>query len=188
MGWRHPLPPHAKKVFEGVIFDVWQWEQELYDGSGTIFERVSRPNTVFVLPIVGDKICIVDEEQPDTGPYISIPAGRCEKGEESLVSAQRELKEETGLESNEWELLLQVEPVSKMEWTIYVYIARNCKKTGEQALDGGEIITPRYVTFEEFLALSDNPKFFKGELSNLMQIARFDGTKRDELRAKLFGH
>ncbi|MFZ2149837.1 MAG: hypothetical protein WAV15_01615 [Minisyncoccia bacterium] len=32
-----PIPPDAKRVFRGVVFDVYHWEQELYDGARTIF-------------------------------------------------------------------------------------------------------------------------------------------------------
>lgn len=34
------LPPQAKKVFTGQIFDVYQWEQEMYDGSFETFEML----------------------------------------------------------------------------------------------------------------------------------------------------
>ena len=56
------IPEHAKKVFEGVLFDVYQWEQECFDGSHATFEAVERLGSVNVIPVVGDKILINDEE------------------------------------------------------------------------------------------------------------------------------
>lgn len=37
---RQPIPDHAKCVFKGVIFDVYQWEQKLYNGTTTTFEKL----------------------------------------------------------------------------------------------------------------------------------------------------
>ena len=188
MAARKKIPDHARLVFKGEIFEVWQWQQEMYDGSTRTFERLRRPDTVVIIPVLGDTICIVDEEQPDMDPYVSVPAGRSEAGEEPLVAARRELKEETGLESDDWELLAENEPASKIDWTVHTFIARNCKKTTEQALDGGEKITPSYVSYEEFLSLTENPKFAGGGLSKIMLTARLDEKSRVELHTKLFGN
>src|SRR5215467_9321922 len=32
------IPEHAERVFQGKIFDVYQWPQKLYDGSTATFE------------------------------------------------------------------------------------------------------------------------------------------------------
>ena len=48
------LPDHAQKVYQGGIFSVHEWEQEMFDGSSEIFERVS------ALPIV-KLICVMDD-------------------------------------------------------------------------------------------------------------------------------
>ena len=47
---KQPIPANAKKVFHGVIFDVYQWEQEMFDGTKEIFEKLKRPDTVVVFP------------------------------------------------------------------------------------------------------------------------------------------
>ena len=49
------FPDNAKKVFEGVIYDVYQWPQKLYDGTTVTYERVNRQNTVSVLGITREK-------------------------------------------------------------------------------------------------------------------------------------
>ena len=41
-----PIPPDAKRVFKGKIFEAYQWEQELYDGTKTIFEKLARDDSV----------------------------------------------------------------------------------------------------------------------------------------------
>jgi hypothetical protein len=66
------IPEHAHKVFEGVIFDVYQWEQEMFDGSKATFEMVKRPYTVEVIPVMIDgTIAIAYEQQPPVPETVS---------------------------------------------------------------------------------------------------------------------
>lgn len=53
---KHGLPEHAKRVFEGEFFDVWQWTQKMYDGTEAIFESVVRDDSTTVIAAVGEKI------------------------------------------------------------------------------------------------------------------------------------
>lgn len=186
---RNPIPPHAQKVFSGKIFDVWQWEQPMFDGTTQIFERLKRPNTVQVIAVVGEKILVQTEEQPDsTQPFPGLPGGRCDGDEEPLTAAKRELLEETGYVSDNWTLWHEVNPVGKIEWTVYTFIARDCRKVQEPQLDGGEKISSRLVSLDEFLAFTDDPLFYSPELATEMLRARFVPEKRDELQKLLFGH
>ncbi len=68
-----PIPLNATIVFKGKIFEVWQWEQALFDGTTATFERLKRPNTAQVIAVVGEKILVVDQQQPDTKEFISLP-------------------------------------------------------------------------------------------------------------------
>lgn len=182
----NPIPSNATMVFKGKIFEVWQWEQILFDGTTATFERLKRPNTAQVIAVVGENILVVDQQQPDTKEFVSLPGGRCDEGEDGLVAAKRELLEETGYTSDEWSLFREDNPVGKIEWTIFTYIARNCKKTGEPALDSGEKMTARLVTFDEFIAMGNSMTFYDKELDLELSRAHFDLAKREELRKRLF--
>jgi len=182
---RKPMPPHARMVFKGQIFEVWQWEQVLYDGKTAVFERLRRPDTAIIIPIVDGKILISDEEQPDVAPFMCVPSGRIEAGEDPLEGAKRELLEETGYASDDWELVTEQRPSGKVEWSIFVYIARGCTKVAEQSLDGGEKIASRLVTFDEFLMLADDPEFRSHEIIDMLLRARIDPEKRSALKARL---
>jgi len=185
---RKSIPAEATKVFSGVIFDVYQWQQSMFDGSVQTFERLRRPNTAQVIAVVGDKILIQDEEQPDgLGAFASIPGGRCDPGEDPLTSAKRELAEETGYVSDDWTLWQETDPVGKIEWTVYTFIARQCRKENEPHLDVGEKITPRLVTFDEFIMLSDDFHFYSPELVSTLLRMRLDPAKKEEFRRLLFG-
>lgn len=185
---RNPIPPHAKMVFKGIIFEVWQWEQKMFDGSVQIFERLKRPNTATVIATVGDKILLLEQEQPDSvGAFTSLPGGRCDPGEEPLESAKRELLEETGYVSDDWTLWKETSPVGKIEWTIYTYIARNCEKKSEPRLDAGEKISERLIAFDEFLALADDTSFSERELTVDLLRTHTDASKKEEMRLQIFG-
>jgi ADP-ribose pyrophosphatase len=182
------IPESAKQVFKGKIFDVWQWEQTMFDGTTATFEMLRRPNTATVIPVVDDKILVTVERQPNhTQASTTIPGGRCEPNEDSRVAAERELLEETGYTADDWHLLLATQPVSKIDWTVYVYVARNCRKLQEPHLDNGEEITSKLVTFDEFLMLADDPTFWEQHLVPLMLRARLNPVYREELHVKIFG-
>lgn len=180
------LPPHAKRVFKGVIYDIYQWEQEMFDGTTAIFEKLQRSDTATIIPVVGDKIMLIEQQQPGTEPYLCFPGGRCDEGEEPLQTAQRELSEETGYTSTQWEFLQSLTPSSHMIWTLHTYIARDCTKTAELQLDGGEKITPLLITFDEMLQLPDDERFNERHLIQLLYRCRLDTTIRERLRSQLW--
>ena len=184
---QNPVPSNAKLVFKGKLFEVWQWEQKMFDGSVEIFEHLKRPNTAVVIPTVGDKILIEVQEQPHRlKPFLSLPGGRCGWDENPLAGAKRELLEETGYESYDWTLWKELNPVGKIEWTVYTYIARNCIEKQAPHLDPGEKITIRLIDFEDFLMLSEDPSFYERELIGVLLRARFDPKTKEEFYSLLF--
>lgn len=79
---KQPIPDHAKKVFSGVLFDTYQWEQKMYDGSTAVFEKLKRPDTVVVFPVLGDgTVVLTEQEQPGKEPFIGAAGGRVDEGE-----------------------------------------------------------------------------------------------------------
>lgn len=143
------IPDNAEKVFEGVIYDVYQWPQLLFDGSTATFEMLRRPDTVLILPIKDDKIIFVREEQPGRPEYVRLPGGRVDPGEEWDTAAKRECAEELGLKFANWRLIDAHQPVAKIEWFVATYLATEF--TAEQAMahDPGEKISLVYMTFDE---------------------------------------
>lgn len=145
------IPNNAKCVFKGVIFDVYQWEQEMFDGSHETFEALKRPNTVLTIPVVGSKLLLSFEEQPGKTRHHRLFGGRAEPNEDPLETAKRELLEETGMESPDWELFGSYEFDGKIEWSTYIFIARDCQKIAEQKLDAGEKIDVYECQLSEFM-------------------------------------
>ena len=180
---QQPLPIDAKKVFEGIMFDVYQWEQEGYDGKMRTFEKIKRPDTALVIPFTEDgKIIVANQEQPGKSPFVGLVGGRIDKDEDPLDAAKRELLEETGYEAKEWKLFDAQQPVSKIEWTIYTFIAKGCKKVADQDLDGAEKVELRFVSVDDFLEEVLKMEFRDQELKFRVMEAKLDPVKMEELK------
>lgn len=186
---KQPMPAHAKLVFKGVLHDVYQWEQQGFDGSTMVFEKLARPDTVNVIAVTEDKrILIAHQEQPGKPPFRSLPGGRVDEGEDILAAAKRELLEESGYESSEWELLSAYQPLSKIDWAIFSFVARGAKKVADQTLDAGEKIEIEPVDFDMFLGIVLQPDFLEQELRIQILEAKLDPAKMQELRHKILGY
>jgi len=53
--------------------------------------------------------------------------------------------------AKKWTLLKTYEPVTKMEWTIYHFIANDCTKVAKPKLEAGEKIKVFKVSFEKMI-------------------------------------
>lgn len=180
------IPEHAKKVFEGQIFDAYQWDQELFDGSKAVFESLRRTDTVIVIPVTEDgKIMLIEEEQPQIPLHLKNVAGKVDPGEEPEETARRELLEETGYSCGEIKLWYSTNPIYKIDWTVYTFVATGCKKAGPQNLEGGERIRPILFTFDEFIDKVYAEDFPNSALKVKVLEAKLDSKKMEELRKLL---
>lgn len=78
---------------------------------------------------------------------LEIPAGAFNDGEtDPLAVARRELLEETGYVSDDWEYLgPTVESSAKLTNFMHIFLARNCRKVALQQLDATEELTVELV-------------------------------------------
>lgn len=85
-----------------LIFRQDEVEQE--SGRRTSRDVVFHPGAVAIAALTADdEILLVRQYRYPTGQVTyEVPAGKLEKGEEPLVSAQRELAEETGYLAEKW--------------------------------------------------------------------------------------
>jgi len=189
-GADHPasIPAHAKRVFEGVLFDVYQWEQEMFDGSIRIFEKLARNDATIVIPILPDgRILITEDEQPGRPMVITFPGGGSENGEDPETAGRRELLEETGYVPETMTFVRSFEPSSKIAWIIHTYVARGCTKAADPLPDAGERIVVRTVSLDELILLADDSRFQNREIQLLLIKARYDTEVRASLEKLLFG-
>ena len=139
-----------------------------------------------IIPVTEDgQIIIALQEQPNKLPFMGTIGGRVNDEEDILEAAKREFLEETGYESNDWMLFSSVQPVSKIEWAIYTFIAKGLNKVAEMKLDAGEKIILKPVSFDEFMEIAISKNFEEKEIVSKIYEAKLYPEKKEELR-KLF--
>ena len=102
-----PMPERtlsSRRAFAGRLLALRVDEVELESGRRAVREVVEHPGAVAILAFDGGRLAMVRQWRQAAGSeLLEIPAGTCEPGEERLVTAQRELAEECGLEATDWE-------------------------------------------------------------------------------------
>ncbi|HEX3082743.1 MAG TPA: NUDIX domain-containing protein [Candidatus Saccharimonadia bacterium] len=152
------IPKDAKKVFAGQIFDVYHWEQDMFDGTKATFEMLGRPDTLQVLAVKDGKLVVLHEQQPGSKPFYGMPGGRHDHpGETELEAAKREMLEETGMTFKHWKLIEVVQPHTKIEWFVYLFVASGFEAQSSPHLDAGEKIEVELVSLERARELAAGP-------------------------------
>ena len=164
------VPDNAERVFKGMIFDVYQWPQKLYDGSEHTFEMLKRADTVHSICIVNEKVLMLDDEQPHLGRKKTFPGGRVDPGDSSTLNAvKREVQEETGYSFKGWQLVKVSQPFSKIEWFTYLYLAWEVDKKTETHHDAGEKIKLTELSLPEVKELVSQHEGHLGESAPLFE-------------------
>jgi ADP-ribose pyrophosphatase len=132
----------SELVYEGNFIQVHKDRARLPDGSIGTREYIKHPGAVAVLALL-DNGNLVMERQFRYSPrqeFIEIPAGKIDKGEDILLTAQRELLEETGHVAREWTHLTTAWPcIGFSDEKIEYFLARGLTHQTRQ-LDEGEFL------------------------------------------------
>lgn len=94
----------SRRAFSGRLLALRVDEVELDSGRRAVREVVEHPGAVAILAYDGERLAMVRQwRQAADSELLEIPAGTLESGEAPLVTAQRELAEECGLDAAHWE-------------------------------------------------------------------------------------
>jgi ADP-ribose pyrophosphatase len=129
-------------VYEGDFIRVRKDRVRLPDGAVASREYVNHPGAVAVLAVLDNGNLVMERQfrYPLQREFIELPAGKIEQGEDILLTAQRELLEETGYVANEWTHLATVWPcIGYADERMEYFLARNLTYQGRN-LDEGEFL------------------------------------------------
>ena len=135
------------------------------------FYQYSRKSYSVIVPVLPDGrfLCVRQFRQGIGETTTEFPAGGIEADgaeygrvtrEGALAAAKRELKEETGYESDEWTHLITIPSNATIaDNYAHVFLARNCRKVSGLHLDVTEDLEPVIVTKEEIETMISEGRF-----------------------------
>jgi len=144
------------------IFDI---TRSMIQEQGTVYSRelVVHPGSAVIVPLFDDgTVALVRQyRHASESELLELPAGSLEKGESPEECAAREIREETGFEAGEFDLLTEfyVSPGFLTE-KMYVFLARNLRSNPSEP-DKDEFLS--VVTLPLSEAVAD---VFKGRFSD----------------------
>ena len=132
----------SKLMYDGNFIEVRKDTVLLPDGSSSTREYITHPGAVAVLALLDNGNLVMERQYryPPRQEFIELPAGKIDDGEDILVTAQRELLEETGYVASEWTHLTTAWPcIGYADERMEYFLARGLKHVGRK-LDDGEFL------------------------------------------------
>ena len=171
------LPENAELMFEGEIFDVYQWDQLAFDGKSKLrFEKLKRCDSVRVIALTDDgRILVNKEEHPGTGLFYDMPGGKHDgPNENEEQAARRELLEETGYRFKNWKMVLAYQYYKKIDSLCYMFVAWGEEAKADTDLEAGEKIEVLKLSLNEIKDLfnsAGNVRMFEDEKSLFLKAS-----------------
>lgn len=132
----------SQQIFAGNFMKVMRDVVELPDGKQSQREYIKHSGAVAIFALDKDNNIVMERQYrtPVSQIMIEVPAGKLDAGEDHLTCGKRELLEETGYISDEWDYLGEILPcIGYSTEKIIFYVARNVEFT-EAKLDEGEFL------------------------------------------------
>ncbi len=134
-------------------------EDRVRTASGVVIDQfhvLEQPSWAAVICVTETGDVVLSEQYRHGAQKVTLelPAGVIEPHEDPLEGAKRELREETGFESDDWAHLLSTHPEpSRHAHSAHFFVARSARKSGEQELDATENVRVRTMPLLELDAL-----------------------------------
>ena len=143
----------GEDVFKGKLLHVVRDTIRLPNGRAGIREYIKHPGAACIVAEFEDGKLLLERQYryPMGKVMIEFPAGKLDLGENPLVAAQRELKEETGYWARSWHTLGHMHPlIAYADEIIHIFHANGLVQ-GDAKLDQDEFLqlfaaTPEAIT------------------------------------------
>ncbi len=142
----------SKDIYVGKVMALRSDEVVMPGGGVAVREIVEHPGAVAVAALdADDRLMMIHQYRHALRRRLwELPAGLLDvRGEDPLLTAQRELTEETGLTASEWSTLVDLAPSPGFtEEAVRVYLARGLTEVGRPVVEGDEEadLTTRWVS------------------------------------------
>ena len=130
----------SRQVYQGRLLDVRCDRVMTPDGHEVTREFVRHQGAAVIIPWLENGQLLMERQfrYPVKRAMIEFPAGKIDHGEEPLLTAKRELLEETGYEATDWRHLGTMHPcIGYSDERIEIFSAKGLL-AGDQCLDHGE--------------------------------------------------
>ncbi|NPV37946.1 ADP-ribose pyrophosphatase [Brevinematales bacterium NS] len=167
-------------LHQGKSFSFHSDEVLFPNGKKGKRDYVRYPEAVVILPLVEEGVLFIRQYRYAPGKVLlEIPAGKVDPGEDILLTVRRELREETGYDSEDIEYLLSYYPCPGYSTEkIHVYVARNLFPSPLEA-DEDEFIQAEILSLEEAKRAIREGMIEDGK-TILTLLAYGEGLKREE--------
>ena len=146
-------PVSSEIVYDGSFLQVRRDLVKLPDDSETHREYFRHPGAVVILPLFENGEVLLERQfrYPNAQVFVEFPAGKLESGEDPLLCAQRELREETGYTAKHWQFLCTIHnAIAYSDEHLDIYLAQGLT-AGERQLDAGEFLDVFTLPLDELL-------------------------------------
>lgn len=141
----------SEEVFGGRLLKVKRDRVRLPDGRVATREYVTHPGAVVMIAELPNGKLLFERQfrYPLHRVFLELPAGKIHPGEDILLTARRELQEETGYVARDWHYLGVIHPcIGYSDERIEIFFARGLSHVGH-ALDDGEFLEVHELTLGE---------------------------------------
>lgn len=144
----------GEDIYDGIFLKMKRDLVSLPDGVEAAREYLTHPGAVAIVAILEDGRILLERQYryPIAKACIEIPAGKLEIGENHLLCAQRELREETGYTAKKWSYIRRIHPViSYSTEFIDIYLAEDLIP-GKSYLDEEEFLDVFAAPLEQLIS------------------------------------
>jgi 8-oxo-dGTP pyrophosphatase MutT (NUDIX family) len=147
--------------YENPWVTVWHDEVDRPDGSPGIYGVVHYANLAVGVVVFDedDRVLLVGQHRYTLDAYSwELPEGGVPAGEAPLDGARRELREETGVEAEDWRELVRYHLSNSVSDEAGVVFAAHATRHGRAAPEPTEDLAVRWVAFDEALAMTTDAR------------------------------
>jgi ADP-ribose pyrophosphatase len=132
----------SETVYAGALLHVLRDKVRLPDGKIATRELIRHPGAAMIIAVLDSGTILLERQfrYPLKRHFIELPAGKIDAGEDPLVTAQRELREECGYTAATWRHLATLHPcIGYTDERIELYFATGLTAVAAK-LDDGEFL------------------------------------------------